>query len=177
MLPHAPDLVDLKVGFWIINCSPDTILRMATDKRLKQVERECHLEKTKEQPCDTRNDLENAWKEFMNVTNQYRKVEMCHAFDFIKHRLEMIECISGLYNDSRWPTDVPSQFWYQFTDPGIMEILVGHMREDRFHMSCRAPPTTAPHASLSAPLLEQDNLPHFCKGCWLEYKWTRHFAR
>ncbi|VDM55428.1 unnamed protein product, partial [Angiostrongylus costaricensis] len=29
-----------------------------------------------------------------------------HAFDFIKHRLEVIECISGLYNDSRWTTDV-----------------------------------------------------------------------
>ncbi|VDM55303.1 unnamed protein product [Angiostrongylus costaricensis] len=150
---------------------------MATDKRLKQVERECHLEKTKEQSCDTRSDLENAWKEFMNVTNQYREVGMRHAFDFIKHRLEVIECIFNLYNDSRWPTDVLDQCWYQFTNPGGMEGLVGYVHRNRFHVFCRAPSTTAPHAPLSSPLLEQDNLPYFCKDCGLEYNWIRHFAR
>uniref|UniRef100_A0A0K0D2Z9 C-type lectin domain-containing protein n=1 Tax=Angiostrongylus cantonensis TaxID=6313 RepID=A0A0K0D2Z9_ANGCA len=30
---------------------------------------------------------------------------MRYAFDFINHHLEMIEWISGLYNDSRWPAD------------------------------------------------------------------------
>ncbi|KAJ1357939.1 hypothetical protein KIN20_016214 [Parelaphostrongylus tenuis] len=54
-------------------CSPDVILRMATNKRLKQLEKECYLEKVKEEPCDTRNDLENAWKDFMNVTNRYKE--------------------------------------------------------------------------------------------------------
>uniref|UniRef100_A0A0K0D310 Aa_trans domain-containing protein n=1 Tax=Angiostrongylus cantonensis TaxID=6313 RepID=A0A0K0D310_ANGCA len=52
---------------------------------------------------------------------------MHHAFDFTKHRLEMIECISDLYNNSFWLTDVssqccysPRQVWYQFADPGGM---------------------------------------------------------
>ncbi|KAE9413530.1 hypothetical protein Angca_009289, partial [Angiostrongylus cantonensis] len=68
--------------------------------------------------------------------------------------LEVIECISGLYNGSRWPTDVfsqccypPRQVWYQFADPGGMKGLVGHERWDRFHVHVAvAPPTTAPHA-------------------------------
>ncbi|WKX93799.1 hypothetical protein Q1695_011232 [Nippostrongylus brasiliensis] len=54
-------------------CSPDTILRMATDKRSKQLERECHLEKTGEKECETKNDLEAAWKEFTKLSDQYRQ--------------------------------------------------------------------------------------------------------
>ncbi|RCN28156.1 hypothetical protein ANCCAN_26106 [Ancylostoma caninum] len=56
-------------------CSPDTILRMATDKRVKQLERECHLANTGEPECATRNDLETAWKEFTKLSDQYR--DMC----------------------------------------------------------------------------------------------------
>ena len=46
--------------------------------------------------------------------------------------VEVVEYIYGLYNDLRWPTHEPSQcfypprqVWYQFTDPGGMEGLVG----------------------------------------------------
>ncbi|VDM64003.1 unnamed protein product [Angiostrongylus costaricensis] len=63
-----------------------------------------------------------------------------HSFNnFI--RLETIECISGLYNDSRWPTGVSNQccythrqVCYQFANPGWMEGLVGYRRWDRFHV-------------------------------------------
>ncbi|VDM64343.1 unnamed protein product [Angiostrongylus costaricensis] len=34
---------------------------------------------------------------------------MRHAFDIVKYRLEVIECISVLYKNSWWPTDVLSQ--------------------------------------------------------------------
>ncbi|KAJ1361281.1 hypothetical protein KIN20_020497 [Parelaphostrongylus tenuis] len=54
-------------------CSSDIILRMATNKRSEQLERECNLEKTKEEPCDTKSDLENAWKEFLNAENKYKE--------------------------------------------------------------------------------------------------------
>ncbi|EYC43996.1 hypothetical protein Y032_0475g2134 [Ancylostoma ceylanicum] len=57
---------------FLVQCSPDTILRMATDKRLKQLERECHLASTGEQECATRKDLEAAWKDFTKLSDQYR---------------------------------------------------------------------------------------------------------
>ncbi|KIH66372.1 hypothetical protein ANCDUO_03301 [Ancylostoma duodenale] len=61
-------------------CSPDTILRMATDKRVKQLERECHLANTGEPECATRNDLETAWKDFTKLSDQYRDVrEKTHS--------------------------------------------------------------------------------------------------
>ncbi|XGW10578.1 hypothetical protein V3C99_012239 [Haemonchus contortus] len=63
-------LADVAVSF---QCSPDTILRMATDKRAKQIERECHLAKTGEPECGTRSDLEKAWDDFTKLEDQYKE--------------------------------------------------------------------------------------------------------
>ncbi|KAK5964839.1 hypothetical protein GCK32_004079 [Trichostrongylus colubriformis] len=53
---------------------------MATDKRVKQLERECHLEKTGEPQCETKNDVENAWNEFTKLEQQYKEaVTNCRA--------------------------------------------------------------------------------------------------
>ncbi|ETN79153.1 hypothetical protein RB195_019083 [Necator americanus] len=69
LLYAAVALVGVASAF---QCSPDTILRMASDKRLKQLEKECHLAKTGEKECETKNDLENAWKEFTKLSDQYK---------------------------------------------------------------------------------------------------------
>ncbi|KAK6011212.1 hypothetical protein OSTOST_23714, partial [Ostertagia ostertagi] len=68
-------LIDVAFAF---QCSPDTILRMATDKRVKQLERECHLAKTGEAECETRNDVEKAWNDFTKLEDEYKEaVKKC----------------------------------------------------------------------------------------------------
>ncbi|XGW10582.1 hypothetical protein V3C99_012240 [Haemonchus contortus] len=54
-------------------CSPDTILRMATDKRLKQLERDCKLASNNEPQCTNKDDVENAWKEFSKLSDRYKE--------------------------------------------------------------------------------------------------------
>ncbi|VDM72500.1 unnamed protein product [Strongylus vulgaris] len=47
---------------------------MATDKRLKQLERDCHLAKIGEAECENRSAVEDAWKDFTKLSDQYRDV-------------------------------------------------------------------------------------------------------
>ncbi|KAF1765452.1 hypothetical protein GCK72_005404 [Caenorhabditis remanei] len=62
-------------------CSPDTILRMATNKREKQLERECHEVKTGQEVCETKDELEKSWKEFQEVSDDYKKaVAECRKY-------------------------------------------------------------------------------------------------
>ncbi|EGT44793.1 hypothetical protein CAEBREN_08889 [Caenorhabditis brenneri] len=68
-------------------CSPDTILRMATNKREKQLERECHEEKTGQDKCVTKDELEKSWKEFQDVSDQYKEaVAQCRNYVDAKSR-------------------------------------------------------------------------------------------
>ncbi|CAI2338830.1 unnamed protein product [Caenorhabditis sp. 36 PRJEB53466] len=62
----------LAVSTLAFECSPDTILRMATNKREKQLERECHEQKTAQPVCATKDTLEKSWKEFQEVSEQYK---------------------------------------------------------------------------------------------------------
>ncbi|CCE71542.1 uncharacterized protein CELE_F40F8.5 [Caenorhabditis elegans] len=62
-------------------CSPDTILRMATNKREKQLERECHEQKTSQAVCETKEELEKSWKDFQKVSNEYKEaVTACRKY-------------------------------------------------------------------------------------------------
>ncbi|VDO41198.1 unnamed protein product [Haemonchus placei] len=63
------------------HCSPDTILRMATDKRLKQLERDCKLASNNEPQCTNKDDVENAWKEFSKLSDRYKEVNEERACD------------------------------------------------------------------------------------------------
>uniref|UniRef100_A0A1I7U9U8 DUF148 domain-containing protein n=1 Tax=Caenorhabditis tropicalis TaxID=1561998 RepID=A0A1I7U9U8_9PELO len=71
----------LVISTLAFECSPDTILRMATNKREKQLERECHEQKTGQEVCATKDELEKSWKEFQDVSDKYKEaVAECRKY-------------------------------------------------------------------------------------------------
>ncbi|KAK5964838.1 hypothetical protein GCK32_004078 [Trichostrongylus colubriformis] len=61
-------------------CSADTILRMATDKRLKQLDRDCKMAASNEAECANKYDVENSWKDFTKLSDRYKEaVAKCRA--------------------------------------------------------------------------------------------------
>ncbi|VDM64339.1 unnamed protein product [Angiostrongylus costaricensis] len=76
---------------------------------------------------------------------------MLHAFDF-KYRLEVIECVSGHHDDSRWPADLLKCCAFRLQEiPPSTVLVFCHKCVDVFAVKHKCPSEIVSRAQLRAP--------------------------
>lgn len=66
-------LLLLVAGAAAFECDSDTILRLATNRRQKDIEQECQRA-SKNEPCKDQDKVDKLWKAYEDVQKEYRKV-------------------------------------------------------------------------------------------------------